>query len=63
MPTVDYKCECGDETTEFYSLHEDKPETLKCGKCGEARRRMWAGKSPSIGMVPGAGGSPSRGSL
>lgn len=66
MPTVDYRCQntdCKDETTEFYSINEAMPESLKCGNCGEQRTRIWGGRAPSIGPVMGAGGSPRRGSL
>lgn len=74
MPTVEYRCDqCDCEHTEFYSIHEEMPEELDCRRLNESqcvhldctgtRKRVWAGRSPSIGQVPGAGGSPSRGSL
>ena len=55
-PCADYRCPECDAVEEHVA--SELPPTIPCLRCGDEAVRVWT--TPSIGRVPGAGGSPSR---
>lgn len=64
MPTYEYKCtSCAKQEDVFLMGAEIKdgvPTEFICTSCEGQMLRVYAGTTPGIGAVEGAGGSPAR---